>query len=59
MAVSKGKGGCFKKTSKVCFNNIQLLTTKVEILVLQPVKLSPHAKDLSDVPWMEEAVSKI
>lgn len=57
--ISKGKGGCFKKNSRVCFYNIQLLTTKVEILVLQAVKLSPDAKDLSDVPWMEETLSKI
>lgn len=56
MAISKGKGGCFKKTGTVCFYNIQLhsivYTTEVEILVLQT------AKDLSDVLLMEEIVSK-
>lgn len=63
MAISKGKGGCFKKTGTVCFYNIQLhstvYTTKVEIFVLQPAKLRSLAKDLSDVPLKEEIVSKI
>lgn len=56
MAISKGKGSCFKKTGTVCFYNIQLdsivYTTEVEILVLQT------AKDLSDVLLMEEIVPK-
>lgn len=63
MAVSKGKPSCFKKTSTVCFYNIQLhatvYTTKVERAVLQPAKLSSNAKDVSHVPLMEATVSKI
>lgn len=63
MAISKGKGSCFKKTGTVCFYNIQLhstvYTTEVEIFVLQPTKLSSRAKGLSDVPLMQEIVSKM
>jgi len=63
MAISKGKGSGFRKTGTVCFYNIQLrstvYTTKAEIFILQPAKLSSHAKDLSDVCLMKEMVSKI